>query len=358
MNAKRVIAKTLQALMAVAALLLVILWMSGAFRKKIEAGEADIAKTALPEGAQVARVIKEHVPVIEEASGTVEAKRKTMVSSRIMASIREVKVRAGDEVSEGEVLVVLDDRDLAARAQQAQRAVDAAQAAFSKAGADYQRAKELLSRNVIGRSEFDTSESAYKVAEASLDSARKASEAAEVGSSFAAITAPVSGRVVERYAEPGDTATAGQPLLAVYDPESLRIAAPVRESLLSNVKVGDILNVRLGDSKETIQGKIGEIVPEAEVGSRTFLVKVDLPSGENIYTGMFARILIPSGQRERLTIDRAAIQTIGQLNFVNVVGKDGTVSRRLVTLGPAADEKAVEILSGLDEGESVVLSSV
>jgi len=358
MNIRRAGIKTIQVLAGLAVLILIILWMSNAFYKKIEPGEVKMAAAKIAANTPTDVVKEEQVPVVEEASGTVEAKRKTIVSSRIMAAIREVKVRAGDEVTENEPLITLDDRDLAAHAQQAQRAVEAAQASATKAAADYKRAQELMSRNVIGRSEFEQAESANKIAQANLDSAQKAKQEADVATSFATINAPVAGRVVERYAEPGDTASPGAPLLAIYDPQSLRIEAPVRESLLSRVKVGDAIKVRLGDSTNVIEGKVGEIVPEAEAGSRTFLVKVDLPAGENIYTGMFARILIPAGERSRLVVSNKAIETIGQLDFVNVVAQNGEVSRRLATLGASAGDGRVEVLSGLDKGERVVLQPV
>jgi len=349
MNSARVVVKSLQVALGLAVLVLIVVWMSGGFKDKIEPTHRVSTQPNDPESGETAVVEEQTTPVIEVASGTVEARRKTLVSSRILASIRELKVRAGDRIAQGETLVLLDDRDLAARVQQAQRAVDAAQAAFAKAEADFSRASELLSRGVVGRSEFEQAESASKIAAAQLESAKKAQQEAEVSSSFAAITAPVSGVVVERYAEPGDTASPGQPLLALYDPQSLRIEAPVRESLLKNIQVGDTLDVRLGDTPTVIEGRVGEIVPQAEAGSRTFLVKVDLPASEGIYTGIFARILIPVGQRKRTLIPLKAVERIGQLSFVNVPGE----GRRLITLGSPTAPETVEVLSGLKAGEKV-----
>ena len=352
---KRSIIKSTQTLFALCLLVLIILWMAGAFHKKIAPGALEVQAAIAPESAPTALVEESTVPVIEEASGTVEAKRKTLVSSRIMAVISEVKVRAGDEVAQGDTLIALDSRDLEARAEEAGRAVDAAQAALSKAEADDNRAKQLLAQGVIGRSEFDQSDSAFKIAKAQLEAAKQSQQAAQVAMSFAEIKSPVAGRVVDRFAEPGDTASPGSPLLSIYDPTSLRIEAPVRESLLSQLKVGDRLAVRLGDAKETIEGAVGEIVPQAEAGSRSFLVKVDLPKTEGLYTGMFGRILIPAGERKRLLAPEAAFERIGQLTFVSVVGEGRRVSRRLATLGPTAGEGKVEVLSGLRAGERVLL---
>ena len=91
------------------------------------------------------------------------------------------------------------------------------------------------------------------------------------------------------------------------------------------------------------------------VKSRTFLVKVGLPKGENVYTGMFGRLVLPAGQRDRVLVPRAAVQRVGQLTFVTVVGPERHVSRRLVTLGPQAGPDHLEVLSGLRPGDVVLL---
>jgi membrane fusion protein, multidrug efflux system len=174
--------------------------------------------------------------------------------------------------------------------------------------------------------------------------------------SYAEIRSPVSGRVVDRLADPGDTAVPGKPLLSVYDPNALRIEVPVRESLAITLKIDEALQVRVGARENLLTGTVDEIVPQAETGSRTFLVKVGLPAEPEIYAGMFGRIYLPAGERKRLTMPEAAAVQIGQLTFVDVLGPDRHVSRRLVTLGRPAGEGRVEVLSGLDRGDEVLLA--
>jgi hypothetical protein len=95
--------------------------------------------------------------------------------------------------------------------------------------------------------------------------------------------------------------------------------------------------------------------PQAEAGSRTFLVKVGLPRREGVYTGSFGRVIIPAGKRERLLVPAAAVERIGQLTFVTTVDEERRASRRLVTLGPAIGDDHYEVLSGLRAGENVLL---
>jgi membrane fusion protein (multidrug efflux system) len=329
--------------------------MSDSFNVRIGPAALDESAPKAPACAQTAIVAETVVPIVEEASGAVQAKRRTMVSSRIMAAIRELRVSAGDEVAEGEVLAVLDDRDLAAKVTETQRAIEGLAAARANAKKDQDRMKELLTRGVIGHSEFDQADSAFKVADAKLEEAKRSLEGAKVALSFAEIKAPAAGRIVERYAEPGDIASPGSPLLSLYDPASLRLEAPVRESLATTLAVGESIDVRLGSEQEPLDGVISEIVPQAEAGSRTFLVKIDLPNREGVFTGMFARALIPAGERRRLLIPENAVEQIGQLSFVSVAGPERALSRRLITLGQKVAPGQIEVLSGLSAGESVLL---
>jgi RND family efflux transporter MFP subunit len=334
------------------AVLLLILWLAGAFEDKIEAGKARRVRTTVGPDARLATVTLTVEPVIEEAAGTVQAQRRTLVSARLLATIATVRVRAGEAVSAGDVLIELDARELTARVEEARGAVRAAEAEQARRAADLARAQALIRRGAISQSEFDQAQAAASIAAATATRGREALSAAEIGLSYTRITAPVSGRVVDRYAEPGDTAVPGQPLLALYDPSALRIEVPVRESLLPLFHIGDALDVRIGD--RMLAGIVDEVVPQAEAGSRTFMVKIGLPREAGVYTGMFGRALIRTGERERLLIPGGTIERVGQLDFVNVVGDDGTLARRLVTLGAATGDQ-VEVLSGLRAGERVLL---
>jgi membrane fusion protein (multidrug efflux system) len=357
MNVKQTAVAAARVLGALAALIVILLWMSGAFADKVEPGTAEVERSVAAEDAPTAPVVEQEVAVVEEAAGTVQAERRTLVSSRILAVIREITVRAGDTVEQGDVLVELDDREPKARVEEARRAVEAARAARERTASDYERARRLLAQGVISQSEYDQAESAFRIADAELARAREAEQAAEVSLSYTAIRAPVSGRIIDRLADPGDTAVPGEPILSLYDPTALRLEVPVRESLLGRLAIGDELDVRVGEAREDILGRIDEIVPQAETGSRTFLVKVGLPKRQGIYTGMFGRVLLPAGRRTRVLVPSGAIEQVGQLDFVTVVGPRRELSRRLVTLGQETSDGRFEVLSGLRPGETVLLQA-
>ena len=138
------------------------------------------------------------------------------------------------------------------------------------------------------------------------------------------------------------------------DPALLRVEAPVRESLAVRLTVGDTLQVDVPALEEEVEGRIDEIVPFAERGARTMLVKVSVPRTDGrLFAGMFARVGVPGDVRARLLVPEAAIERVGQLDFVRVLGEGGALERRLVTTGGPAAGGRVEVLSGLRGGERV-----
>ena len=255
------------------AIMLGTAWLFGLFGSHIGPDERQARMVSLPDNVSQTPVASVTEPASEWASGTLQSASRTAVSSRILARIEDVKVAAGDRVKTGDVLVELDARELRARAEQAREAQRAAVAKRELAKAEMERADELLKRGVGTGKRYDEAVSALGVAKAEVDRATRALEEAETAFSYAVIRSTVDGRVIDRLAEPGDTAAPGTPLLRVYDPSRLRVEAPVRESLAVRLDVGMRLGVVIPALNERFEGVIDEIVPFAEPGARTLLVQ-------------------------------------------------------------------------------------
>lgn len=329
-----------------------VLWLSGGCEERVAPGHVE-AEAVSAEGRAVP-VEQASEPAVEWSSGQLASARHTAVSSRVLARIEEVRVRAGSRVAEGDVLVVLEAGDLTARVAGAEQAVRSAQARLALARSEHARAEELLREGVGTRQRLDQAAAELRAAEAGASGLGESLTEARTTRAFTEIRAPASGRVVDRLAEPGDMAVPGAPLLRIYDPSVLRIEAPVRESLAVGLRVGQTLRIDVPSLGGALEGQIDELVPFAEPGARSVLVKVRLPGGnERLFAGMFARVAVPAGERRRLLVPAAAIERIGQLEFVDVVGEGGARERRVVTTGEPAAGGRVEILSGLRAGESV-----
>jgi RND family efflux transporter MFP subunit len=338
-------------------LVLIVASLAGVFHEKIEPGVAEPEPMALEQPFEPGRVERIEEPLIERYPGTVAAKHQTAVSSRILATIEGVRVRAGDTVASGSALVILDARDLAARVSQAEETLSAARAQLAEASADFLRSKELFSQGVMPQSRFDQSERAYLVALSEVDRAREGREEARVAQSYTRIESPIDGRVIDRSAEPGDTAVPGVPLLKLYNPKELRIEAPIRESRASDLEVGQKILVAIDALGRTLEGTLEEKVPQADPGSRSFLAKIRLPEDELIYPGMFGRVLIEVGTRENLYLPTDAVRSVGQIDYVATLREGKPESIRFVKLGEGRQEGLVEVLTGLESGEEVAVFS-
>jgi membrane fusion protein, multidrug efflux system len=350
---RQTVRRGLEGALGLIGVLAAVVWLSGGCEERVAPGRVEAAVAPVP-AAGLAPVEEVVESAVEWASGEVASSRHTAIASRVLARIEEIRVRAGSVVAEGEVLVVLDARDLRARRGEAEEALRASEARLELARREEARTQELVRSGVAPQRRLDEVSSQLRSARADVAGRKEALDEARAAASFAELRSPAAGRVVDRLAEPGDTAVPGRPLLRIYDPALLRVEAPVRESLAVGLRVGDALRVDVPALGSSVDGRIDEIVPFAERGARTLLVKVGLPrSDARLFAGMFARVAIPAGERRVLLIPETAIERVGQLEFVTVVTPAGTAERRLVTSGELARPGFVEVLSGLQPGEQV-----
>lgn len=342
--------KLLLPLGAIVVLLLMVAAMAGYFTDKIQPGTKQVQTV----DTSVAVPVRSEAGAFTEAvPASVEAKEATIISSRLLARITAINVRAGDYVEAGQLLLELEKTDLEARAEQASDQVRSVQARLTEAKQSLKRAEELHQRGLIAIAARDAARADAASLEADFSSARRALEEAETAVGFSEIRSPIAGRVVDRFAEPGDTASPGGKLLSLYNPFSLWVEARVREQLALTLEKGQELQVVVPSLEKTYSAKIEEIVPAADSGSRSFLVKAILPSERKLLPGMYARLTVPAGDRERLLIPADRVAQVGQLDVV-WVAREGRVVRRFVRLGRAAGDGMVEIIAGLSEGELVM----
>jgi RND family efflux transporter MFP subunit len=332
-----------------------MLWLVGAFQPKIIA-DSPRSTARRPIGdATLVEVVARTLPVEESAVGTVQPVHRVEVASRLLARALEVNVVAGQRVAAGEVLVRLDDTDLIARRDQSESAVAQAQAVLDQARIEESRLRAGFERGAVSAIELDRAVNALRGAEANL--ARMRQSLAETASvlDFATIRSPITGVVVDKRVNTGDTVSPGQVVVTLLDPERMQLVASVRESHSRLLAVGDQVTVMVDGVGHSCSGTVSEIVPEAQSASRTFEVKVTGPCPEGVYTGMFGRLFIPIGEERVLLVPAGAVRTVGQLEFVEVAAEGGR-ERRAVRIGREFDGQ-LEVLAGLREGERVVLGA-
>jgi len=322
-----------------------------------------------------------------EAGGVVAARESAAISSRIVATIAAVRVTAGEGVRAGDVLITLDARDVTeqtvltrASALAAEKALAQARAAQSGAEVDHRlaaasekRIATLHERNSATDQEHDEAEArlsaaaarlagtqaAIEAADAQLASARAAVGVATATESFATMRAPFDGLVIERLTDPGNVAAPGMPLLRIESGGSRQVVVRVDEARAPYVRLGDRVDVLIDAADEqakgdALEGIVAEVARAVGADQRTFTVKINLPPAVTARTGSFARVVFRGAPRRAVLVPAHAIQRHGQVSSVYVV-QDGVARLRLIRAGTSSPE-GVEVLAGLDTGESIVVS--
>jgi RND family efflux transporter MFP subunit len=307
------------------------------------------------------------VPDHLEAVGTVRASQSSQIASQMMGNILEVRVHEGDRVRHGQVLAVIDDAQPRAGLDRATAAQTAAQQEITASESDshlaettLKRYQDLYDKKSVSPQEFDEVKARFQGAQArhAMSRAGQAQAQATLAQArtaleYSRVRAPFDGVVTARQADPGTFASPGMPLFTVEDPRRYRLEATVDEGDIALVRIGQTIPASIDALDSELAGKVAQIVPAADSATRSFLIKIDLPTDKHLHSGLFGRARIPRGEKTSILLARSAIVSRGQLQAVYVLDPAQIAALRYVTLGNTTGEQ-VEILSGLDGDEKLV----
>ena len=319
-------------------------------------------------------------PSTYEATGTVRARVSATISAKLMGYVREVRVEVGDRVRRGQALVSLDTRDLDVSFRRAQaireevrtevpaadNTVAAAKANLDLAQVTFSRMQDLFQKKSISNQEFDESSAKLKAAQAQYEVAQarrrqmnaklaqvdQEVSATEVTRSYADIMAPFAGVVVSKSIEAGSMTVPGAPLMTIERDGAYRLEAAVEEGYLPAIRAGQPVSVTIDGVDRVLNARVSEIIPAIDSGSRSGIVRIDLPAQTGIRSGGFGRAAFHLTARSVLAIPATAVMERGQLQSV-LVAEDGVARTRLITTGQKANGR-IEVLSGLSPGERVI----
>lgn len=279
----------------------------------------------------------------EELMGTVVPRNRADIQSKVQGRVEEIPVTLGSTVAAGQLLAQLDSRDLAAR-------VDQARAVSRQVAVELVRYDSLLSRKLVSQQEYDAVKARADVAAAGLAEA-------EAMMSYSRIVSPFAGRVTEKKIDIGDLAVPGRSLFTVEEDAAPRLEVSIPESRRSWVALGDTLPIMLDPGSVRVTGKVVELSPSADVATRTFLAKLEIPRASGARGGQFGRLMLSTSTQGGLLVPAAALVKRGQLEIVFIALPEHHAQIRLVRSGKAVGEK-IEVLAGLTEGEQVVTSDI
>ncbi|QOL24952.1 efflux RND transporter periplasmic adaptor subunit [Thalassotalea sp. LPB0316] len=327
-----------------------IAWLAGFFNDKM--APSSKAPHSLSGGE---KWTVSSMPIVrqETISATISPMEDTVISARIMARISTIHVRAGQRVERGQLLVTLEQSELIARVKQLEQQKNAVSARLSEANKLLARAQQLHQQNLLSTQELDKSQANFDALKAEEMAAQEGLNQAKTNLSFAKLTAPIDGVVIERLAEPGNTAQPGTPLLTIYNPSTLQVEAYVREQLAIGLTIDEALQIVIPSLELTTTATIAEIVPSANIGARSFLIKANINTAIELKPGMYATVLLNTEEENVIKVPMSYVSKLGQLDIV-LVKKDGVVSRRFVKLGHVDEQDQVEVISGINDQEVIV----
>jgi len=293
--------------------------------------------------------------------GVVEALRQTVVAAQVPGAVIALQVRAGDTVQAGQVLMRIDaraaDQTAAAGAAQAR----AARAALEAAGRDFERQQQLFAQGFISQAALDRADAQFKMAQGEASAHLANAGAARTQSDLYVVRAPYGGVVAGVSVVLGDMALPGRPLLTLYDPAALRVAAAIPQVAVARSGSAFAPQAEIpGLAASRVKPLRVQLLPTVDVASQTLELRLDLPPDTGATPGMFARAWLPgpgpgaSSEEARLFVPSQALVRRSELAAVYVIGRDGKPLLRQVRPG-RSEGSQVEILSGVAAGERVAL---
>lgn len=293
--------------------------------------------------AQVVTVRAEQIPSVTEITGTVRPVQRATIAAKVMGVIEELPVTLGQRVGAGDLLVKISAAEISARLAQAQSQLNAARR-------DLERERALLAKGASTADMVKGLEDRFAAAQAMV-------REAEVMLGYVTLRAPFDGVVARKLAQAGDLAAPGTPLLEIEGVSGFQIEVGLPDSVAAGLAVGSQLAVNVPAAALTFAGTLAEISSAADPAARTVPARITVPAGTRVRSGQFARVQVPGVPVRALLAPASAVTEVGQLERVFVAGADNRAVLRLVKTAARRDDR-VEILSGLDDGERVVIAPV
>jgi len=286
------------------------------------------------------------------ATGTIKAVNSVDISSKMTAHIKEIKVKENEQVTAGQVLVILEDTALQAQVTQAKERLD-------NAAIKYQRTSRLTTIGGTSAEALDNASMDYKIAQANYDGVMSTLD-------DTIIVSPMAGSVIGKPLSVGELVAQGvnnpTVILTVADMSKMQIEANIDQTDIGKIALGQkvTFTVDAYPGKE-FSGMVTTISRKAVVsGNVTYYpVTIDVTNAENLLNpGMVARVsVIVSESQGVLTLPLSAIRSDKTGKYVVVAGPNGQTQNVPVKTGNTGDDR-VEIISGLSEGDKVVVSQV
>lgn len=293
-------------------------------------------------------------------AGTVRGRYETNLSFQVGGQILARNVNVGDRVSAGDVLMVIDAKDVAQKANQGDAAVASAKAQLNLAQSNLARYSELYNEAAVPAAVLDQYQTQYDAAFAAYQNALAEAAQGHNALGYTNLTAGADGVISAMSAEEGQVVAAGQTVATLVQTGELEIEINVPENHLADVPVGREVTVDFWALSGQAAGMVREVAPMADSAARTYKVRISVPNPpDGMELGMTASVHVTgavAANDEGYLVPLAAIYQTGDSPEVWVVSDDGTVALRPVTV-EQFDDNQVRV-HGVAAGTTIVTAGV
>ena len=338
-----------------------------------KSGNAQGGGSPPPPQVGVVTVTQGDVALVTELPGRLEASRVAQVRARAAGILQKRLFREGSDVKAGQPLFSIDPAPYAAAAASAKASQARAEANLAQATALAERYKPLVEANAISKQEYANAVAAQRQAEADVAMGKASVQTANINLGYAAVTAPISGRIGRALVTEGALVGQGDATqLAVIQQinpmyvnftqsasEVMKLRAAMESGQFRRASGGDAASVRIVLEDGTEYPRPGrllfsDLTVDATTGQITLRAEVPNP-GSQLLPGLYVRVRLEQAQAANaITLPQQAVTRTAQGDTVMVVGADGKVASRPVKIGSSKGSQWV-VLDGLKTGEQVMV---
>ena len=284
----------------------------------------------------VMAVTAKDVPQEDVYTSTVEAYATNNIAPQSPSRIQKIYVEVGDFVRAGQIVAKMDDVSL-----------NQTRLSMTNDSLEYHRLKGLYEEGGVSKSDLDAMELKYNVTRSQYENILENT----------ILRSPISGVISARNYDRGDMYT-GNPIYVVEQITPVKLLVGISEADYTKVKKNDSVEITVDAIPgRTFAGRISRIYPTIDPSTHTFTSEIQVANADHaLRPGMYARVKVLFGVNHSVTVpDNCIVKQQGSaIRSVYVLQEDNTVSERVVTLGRHFEEE-YEILSGLGEGEKIVV---
>ena len=305
---------------------------------------------------RVAAVLEKNVRPFIEATGTLKADEEVIISSEVDGIVKHIKVEEGSAVSEGTLLIEVNQTDYLLDKQRSEAAVKQAEANLANVRSEFQRKESLYKEELVTRQQFDDISTRVILAEAEWARAKSILETSSERLSRTKIYSPLRAMVKEKRVSVGDYVRNGSPLFQLIKVDPLKLIFPISEKEIARIKTGQEVDFTVDSfPDQTFKGRVSLLYPHVDERTRTLQVEATVPNtGRLLKPGLFVKATVYTGASHDVVVAPLTSLLYDNSTISLFVVEGNVAHARTVKTGNKYGED-IEITEGLKAQEQIVV---